>query len=460
MVHTLIEETCNNPHEGVKSNIATFVELTPQIEDSVKTHEQPTLLLEGNSVTTVVQETILNEEAHELHPPTIVTNVELNRTQVSHDEEAQAKVLIYVDDTKVIKKIASIDDVESFQQELDSIYEWQESNNMMFNDSKFQLLRYGKDSRLKENTNYFTGNMELIIQESESCRDLGIRMEANGTFKEHIQNVNNKTRQKAGWVLRTFATRDKGLLKTLWKSLVQPLQDYCSQLWQPFLSQEVQSLEAPLRSYTRRMRGLHKMNYWERLYHLKMPSTQRRMDRYSIIYTWKCLSGLVPNCDLIEAPLSLRRGRMLKLPQMGPREGRYRTLRDHSFQTRAPRIWNSLPLVVRNCKSSLEEFKIMLDQFLMHVPDHPRVPGLTPEAIDIRGQQSNSISAWVRLLRLHDWTYTPEVALTDHHKTRPEGPRGATRDVPRDVLPEVSSGPGSTEEEPSLDEEEDERCSQ
>lgn len=66
---------------------------------------------------------------------------------------------------------------------------------------------------------------------------------------------------------------------------------------------------------------------------------------------------------------------------------------------------------VRNSKTSLEEFKLVLDQFLMEIPDHPRVPGLAPEALDMSGQQSNSIAAWTRLLQLQGWTYTPPLSV-------------------------------------------------
>ena len=35
-------------------------------------------------------------------------------------------------------------DVTELQNDLNSIYNWAESNNMSFDDTKFELLRYGK----------------------------------------------------------------------------------------------------------------------------------------------------------------------------------------------------------------------------------------------------------------------------------------------------------------------------
>ena len=58
-------------------------------------------------------------------------------------------------------------------------------------------------------------------------------MSNDGSFKEQIRKIAIKTREMSGWVLRTFKSREKGILLALWKSLVIPHFDYCSQLWSP-----------------------------------------------------------------------------------------------------------------------------------------------------------------------------------------------------------------------------------
>ena len=51
---------------------------------------------------------------------------------------------------------------------MDKIYEWENKNNMKFNGGKFQDLRYGRNQELKEETVYFTGGMESVIEEVEN----------------------------------------------------------------------------------------------------------------------------------------------------------------------------------------------------------------------------------------------------------------------------------------------------
>ena len=83
------------------------------------------------------------------------------------------------------------------------------------------MLRYGKNQELKDSTNYLTPQLEDIIKVKENLRDLGITMFDNTNFKNHIQKVCEKEKQKYAWVLRTFETRDISFLKFLWKTLIQ-----------------------------------------------------------------------------------------------------------------------------------------------------------------------------------------------------------------------------------------------
>ena len=48
---------------------------------------------------------------------------------------------IFVDDTKIKEKILTEEDVINVQENLDQLYKWQESNNMKFNGTKFQVVR-------------------------------------------------------------------------------------------------------------------------------------------------------------------------------------------------------------------------------------------------------------------------------------------------------------------------------
>ena len=121
------------------------------------------------------------------------------------------------------------------------------------------------------------------------------------------------------------------------------------------------------------------------------------MERYRIIAVWKVLQGLSPNCGVeVVAATSGRLGRRCAVPSLLPGGRRAaQTLRESSFQVDGPRLFNTLPKKIREIRTNQEDFKEALDQFLMSVPDQPRMACLVPAASNQQtGRPSNSLLAW------------------------------------------------------------------
>jgi hypothetical protein len=304
-----------------------------------------------------------------------------------------AFVSSFADDTRVAKGIKTRDDVKSLQSDLDSIYEWAEGNNMMFNYQKFECLRYGRNADLKANTEYTTKQGDKISV-VEHAKDLGVIMSCNATFHQHISVVTDIAHQLSSWVMRTFRTRHRTPMLTLWKSLVLSKLDYCSQLWSPAQVGDIQALEQVQRNFVRRISGIHHLDYWQQLKALSLYSLERRRDRYIIIYVWRILEGQAPNFadpDMggIKANWNNRRGRSCRVPPVSNQVPPViRKLRHSSFAIRGPRLFNILPAVLRNkTECTVHAFKRSLDKFLETVPDEPQITGYTA----MRRAESNSL---------------------------------------------------------------------
>ena len=122
------------------------------------------------------------------------------------DEKISNFASMFADDTRLIGKIASEEDVDNFQRDLNLIYEWAETNNMQFNDKKFELMRYGPNEDIKQSTSYKSSDGSTI-EEKQKLRDLGSIMNNEATFDDHIELVVSKVRQKTDWNLKTFLSR-------------------------------------------------------------------------------------------------------------------------------------------------------------------------------------------------------------------------------------------------------------
>ena len=79
-------------------------------------------------------------------------------------------------------------------------------------------------------------------------------------FDNHIAAVANKCSRLCGCISRTFSTRSKSVLLTLFKSIVIPHLDYGSQLWSPFKVKNINALEKVQRVFTKHIDECNSLN--------------------------------------------------------------------------------------------------------------------------------------------------------------------------------------------------------
>ena len=103
---------------------------------------------------------------------------------------------------------------------------------MLLNDIKFELLRYGINLQLKNETNYQTPS-KIQITTKNDVKDLGVIMSNTCLFKNQINKIIEKARNLIAWIFRTFKTRNHSAMTTLYKVLVVPVFEYCSVLCCP-----------------------------------------------------------------------------------------------------------------------------------------------------------------------------------------------------------------------------------
>ena len=162
-----------------------------------------------------------------------------------------------------------------------------------------------------------------------------------------INSLSKRCKILTGWILRTFISRDKLTMLTLFKALVLSRLDYGSQLWSPHKICQINQIEKIQRAFTKHITGMDDLPYTKRLKMLNINSLHRRRERYCIIYLWKILEGLVPNfSDPIVCSFSDRRGRSCIVSHVNP--GRQGTLAFNSFRWRSIHIFNRLPIHIHN----------------------------------------------------------------------------------------------------------------
>ena len=75
---------------------------------------------------------------------------------------------------------------------------------MNFNGKKFQVVRYGPNEELKNNTEYFSGSYDEIIERFDSVRDLGVQLSDDASFNTQIKKSGKKGKTNKWMGLQNF----------------------------------------------------------------------------------------------------------------------------------------------------------------------------------------------------------------------------------------------------------------
>ena len=295
---------------------------------------------------------------------------------ISEGTSSSTRFRSFADDTRGSRAVRSTADLLTLQQDLQVVYDWAERVNMAFNSDKFEAARYWpyKDlAGLKQESSYFNPAGE-IIEEKENIKDLGVYLSTDLTFSYHIDVTILSCTKLCGWALRSFRSRSRMVMITIWKSLVQSRLDYCSQLWSPWSAAEINRLEDIQRHFTSKINGMQGQNYWERMKTLRMYSQERRRERYMIIFIWKIANGLVSGYNL-DFTAGGRRGVLCSVKdtnQTAPSS--VRNARNSCLSVRGAKLFNTMPIEIRSLQDTkVAHFKTLLDNFLQTIPDQPTI---------------------------------------------------------------------------------------
>ena len=143
---------------------------------------------------------------------------------------------------------------------------------MRLNVEKCKVMHFGK-SNPKEVMMDSAGN-ENDIEETNLERDLGVIVGSDLKWREHVDRMVGKANRTLGMLKRTFESREPGLWKDLYVSLVRPLLEYAVQAWNPHLQGDIDKIERVQRRVTRIPTGFEKLEYEDRLKRLSSTTLQ------------------------------------------------------------------------------------------------------------------------------------------------------------------------------------------
>ena len=195
-------------------------------------------------------------------------------------------------------------------------------------------------------------------------KDLGVNIDPDLNFEEHIEIQTKKARGLSGMIMRTFVYKTAPILIPIFKSLIRPILEYGNVVWHPYLRKNIDKIEKIQRHYTKKIIGMKDLDYESRLRALKLPSLEFRRIRGDMIEVYKILHEKydpLTTHSLFTLDNNNTRGHKLKLKKVQFNTNKYK----HFFTNRVVNLWNSLPEETV-CAPSLNVFKNKLDKNLQH----------------------------------------------------------------------------------------------
>lgn len=163
----------------------------------------------------------------------------------------KSKFLMYADDLKVFQAISTMDDCQSFQEDLDRLTVYCIENKLHLSIPKCNYIHFTKNNFIF-NFNY---NLNCIpLNNISIVKDLGVLFDGKLSLNQHIEAIVNSAFKMYGFVMRSSTEfKRTSTYLYLYKTLIRSQLEYAVPIWNPFYQKYVVSIERVQRKFLRAM---------------------------------------------------------------------------------------------------------------------------------------------------------------------------------------------------------------
>lgn len=157
--------------------------------------------------------------------------------------------LSFADDLKIYRMIRSIEDAICLQQDLDAFMNWCILNRMVVNPVKCSVISF---ARIRKPIIFQYKLFDTVIQRAHDVKDLGVILDSQLSFRQHVSFVVEKASRTLGFIFRIAKDfTSVYCLKSLYCSLVRSTLEYCNVVWNPHHLRGIERIESVQRRFIR-----------------------------------------------------------------------------------------------------------------------------------------------------------------------------------------------------------------
>jgi hypothetical protein len=278
---------------------------------------------------------------------------------------------IFADDTKIYRQIQNNDDIAALQTDVNKIAEWGKEWGLNFNTNKTTHLPICPSNSI--DSNYLMENSP--IKQELIMNDLGINIATNLRWTKHINTIVTKAHQRLGLIIRTLGyDAPIQAKKNAYVAMVRSVLEYGSSIWSPTDKETLRKIEKIQRKATNfivnnpYITKPHYKTYKERLIETNLlPLSYRReimdltllcksMSFNSSLNIWDYIS--LNTREEGARTRQVTNAQTFKIP-------RTKTTQCANFYPiRVARLWNTLPLTLRETLRHQENSTIIKQHLL------------------------------------------------------------------------------------------------
>ena len=275
----------------------------------------------------------------------------------------------YVDDTKLYMSFRPQDSgnsIAAMNEDLVSIRNWCFDNGLLLNHDKTKLIIYGSRQMIAKLPEFRLLLLGKELEPSEFVKDLGVILDKNLTFNEHIIKTVSSCVSALGQISRVKHAFRKDTLITIINSLVFSKLYYCSSVWANTTDTNIKKLQGIQNFAARIVCNIRKYDHVApALKSLKWIPVKSNLYLRDSVMAYKCMTGLAPNylCNQFISRGSIsgrvtRNSQQLNIPLCKTATGQ------KSFYYRIVSLWNAICPKIK-LSPSVSSFKRNLKSYLL-----------------------------------------------------------------------------------------------
>jgi hypothetical protein len=264
---------------------------------------------------------------------------------------------LFADDSKLFS--TNCDDL---QNSMNLISSWLIQYQLVLAPHKCALLKIKKKG-VADNSEIWIDDHPVVQQ--LSVKDLGVYISSDMKWTTHINSICHKASVRSFQFLKTIQSRNIWTFKKLFITYIRPQLEYNSQIWSPYLQEDINRVETIQRNFTKK--AFERCNipfssYGDRLIKMDILSLQSRREFLDLLFLYKLMNNFY---DLDFNTFFSFKHRTYSLRthslQIILNDNFKSDLNQwtNSFYVRAPKLWNSLPENIVKC-DSITSFKSLL----------------------------------------------------------------------------------------------------